>query len=309
MSEALPTYDELPVIEGAPPGSSWGVWGDHDTLGALNLQTPERARRAAASIRTGRWFALGLDLALPDPPLFRRAAFRHEVTGPLGGSHDDLLHGWNTQSSSQWDGFRHFAHPEHRHYGGVPDEQHGMDHWAARGIVGRAVLVDIDRWRTAQGRPLRQGTPDPIAPADLTACIDDQGTRLEVGDVLLLRTGWLTWYRALDADARADYAAAPAVRSPGPAGEDLPAFLWNLHISAIGADNPAVEMFPPDPAHHGFLHPIALPLLGLPLGELWDLDALAEDCAAVGTYDAFFTSAPLHVRGGVASPPNAIAVR
>ena len=84
--------------------------------------------------------------------------------------------------------------------------------------------------------------------------------------------------------------------------------MWNLHISALAADNPGVEMFPPAPGH-GFLHPRALPLLGIPLGELWDLDALAEHCAADGTYDAFFTSAPLHVRGGVGSPPNAIAVR
>ena len=27
--------------------------------------------------------------------------------GATGTSHDDVLHGWNTQSSSQWDGFRH----------------------------------------------------------------------------------------------------------------------------------------------------------------------------------------------------------
>ena len=27
-----------------------------------------------------------------------------------GGGHDDLYHDWNTQSSAQWDGFRHFAH-------------------------------------------------------------------------------------------------------------------------------------------------------------------------------------------------------
>ena len=52
-----------------------------------------------------------------------------------------------------------------------------------------------------------------------------------------------------------------------------------------------------------------LPLLGLPLGELWDLDALADDCAAARTYDCFFTSAPLNMPNGVASPPNAIAVR
>ena len=77
-------------------------------------------------------------------------------------------------------------------------------------------------------------------------------------------------------------------------------------MSAIGADNPAVEAFPPGSP---FLHRYFLPLLGIPLGELWDLDALADDCATDNTYDAFFTSAPIYVPGGVASPPNAIAVR
>ena len=52
-----------------------------------------------------------------------------------------------------------------------------------------------------------------------------------------------------------------------------------------------------------------LQLFGLPLGELWDLDALVDDCAAAATYDAFFTSAPLNMPGGVATPPNAIAIR
>ncbi|HEX5587683.1 MAG TPA: cyclase family protein, partial [Acidimicrobiia bacterium] len=139
-ADELPSYDQLPVVADAPARSSWGLWGEHDVLGTLNLQTPERVRRATASIRTGEWFSLDLDLALPDPPLFGRPAFRHEVTGPLGGGHDDLLHGWNTQSSSQWDGFRHFAHPKHGHYGGVPDEEHGMHHWSARGLAGRCVL-------------------------------------------------------------------------------------------------------------------------------------------------------------------------
>ena len=94
--------------------------------------------------------------------------------------------------------------------------------------------------------------------------------------------------------------------SPGLAGLDVPALLWDLHIAAIGADNPAVEMIP---MSRDFLHVHFLPLLGLPLGELWDLDALADDCATTGTYDAFFTSAPLNMPNGVASPPNAIAVR
>jgi hypothetical protein len=302
--DPLPAYSELPVGGDRPPGSSWGVWGDHDVFGTLNLLTPERVLAAARSIRTGRTYGLNLDLTLPDPPLFGRAPFRHEVTDARYSVHDDIYHAWNTQSSSQWDGFRHMGHRDHGHYGGVADEEHGVHHWAARGIVGRAVLADVDRWRTATGRPLRHGEPDPIPADDLLTCLADQGTAVGTGDVLLMRTGYLTWYRALDRAGREEHAASP--RTPGLAGDDVPGALWDLHVSAIASDNPAVEVIPPT---QPFLHPSLLPLLGLPLGELWDLDALADDCAASGTYDAFLASAPLNMPGGVATPPNAIAVR
>lgn len=301
---ALPGYADLPVRDGLPPGSSWGVWGDHDVLGTLNLLTPDRVVAATAAIRTGRTFGLNLELTLPDPPLFGRASFRHEVTSERNEVHDDVYHGWNTQSSSQWDGFRHMGHRDHGHYGGVPDAEHGVHHWAARGIVGRAVLADVARWRAEIGRPLRQGEADPISADDLFACLAAQGSRIETGDVLLLRTGYLAWYRGLDRAGREAHAATPL--TPGLAGADVPGVLWDLHIAAIAADNPAVEVIPPT---RPFLHTMLLPLLGLPLGELWDLDALADDCAAAGTYDAFLTSAPLNMPAGVASPPNAIAIR
>jgi hypothetical protein len=306
MTDQLPSYDDLPVRDGAPGNSSWGVWGDHDVFGTLNLLTPERVVAAARSIRTGRVYSLNPELTFPDPPLFHRARMRHEVTGELGGGHDDLYHDWNTQSSAQWDGFRHIAHREFGHYGGVPDEGHGINFWAERGIVGRAVLADVARWREQDGRPIRQGEGDPITADDLQSCLDTQGTPVETGDVLLVRTGWMTWYRALESEARAEYAKERIVPSPGLSGLDVPRMLWDLHIAALASDNPAVEVFP---ATSGFLHPHFLPLLGIPLGELWDLDELADDCAAAGTYDAFFTSAPLNMPQGVASPPNAIAVR
>jgi hypothetical protein len=309
MTERLPSYAELPVRPDAPAGSSWGVWGDHDVFGTLNLLTAERARRAARSVRRGQWFALNLDLATPEPPMFGRTAFRHEVTGEAGAVHDDVLHGWNTQQSSQWDGFRHFPHRTHGYYGGVPDVEHGIHHWAERGIVARAVLADVARWRDRVGRPLHQGTGDPITADDLVGCLEDQGTPVEIGDVLLVRTGWLAWYRALDADARAEVASHPAgAPQPGLAGTDVPRLLWDLHIAALAADNGAVEVLPSIPGM-GFLHPAAIALLGIPLGEMWDLDALADDCAATGTYDSLLTSAPLNLRHGVASPPNAIALR
>src|SRR5688572_18895320 len=116
---SLPSYDDLPVTPGAPPGSAWGLWGDHDVLGCLPLLTPERVLRAARCIQSGDVFPLDLPLELPDPPLFGRARVRHEVRGEVDArSHDDLLHDYNTQSSTQWDGFRHIRHRDYGFYGG-----------------------------------------------------------------------------------------------------------------------------------------------------------------------------------------------
>jgi hypothetical protein len=314
----LPAYDDLPVRDGAPAGSSWGVWGDDDRFGCLNLLTPGRAVRAAGLVRTGRSFPLDLDLGVPDPPLFGRPRLRHEVLGT--GGHDDLVE-LNTQTSTQWDGFRHVAHPVHGHYGGVADEDHGIHHWAERGIVARAVVADVGQWREAAGRPLRFDVPDAIEPEDVTACLSDQGVEVEPGDILLVRTGWLTWYRSLDEAGRTDLAehlVIPGLR-PGVATARM---LWDLHVAAVAADNPSFEMWPPAGLTGGewrrrmsedpegtFVHTALLGLLGLPIGELWDLDALAEDCATDGRYEAMLTSAPLHLRAGAASPPNALAIR
>ena len=65
----------------------------------------------------------------------------------------------------------------------------------------------------------------------------------------------------------------------------------------------------PRRVHEVFAHTILLPMLGLPLGELFFLDDLAADCAADGRYEFLFTSAPLNLPHGVASPPNALAIK
>src|SRR5690606_29513635 len=41
---------------------NWGRWGPDDQLGTLNFITPESVAAAAAEIRTGRVFPLGIDI-------------------------------------------------------------------------------------------------------------------------------------------------------------------------------------------------------------------------------------------------------
>ena len=49
--------------------------------------------------------------------------------------------------------------------------------------------------------------------------------------------------------------------------------------------------------------------MGLLVGEIFDLDPLAEDCAADGRYEFLLTAAPLPITGGVGSPVNPVAIK
>jgi hypothetical protein len=48
---------------------------------------------------------------------------------------------------------------------------------------------------------------------------------------------------------------------------------------------------------------------GMPIGEMFFLEKLAEDCDKDKVYTFFFTSAPLNKEKGVASPPNALCIK
>ena len=74
LPERLPAFDELPIKPDLPPHSAWGVFGDDDQIGTLNLLTPERVAAAAQLVKTGRVFAMNWELEQPNPPLFNRAA-------------------------------------------------------------------------------------------------------------------------------------------------------------------------------------------------------------------------------------------
>jgi len=318
----LPSYDQLPVKEGAPQGSAWGLFGDDDQLGTINLLTPERVMEAARLVRKGAVFPLNLRIDQPNPPMFGRRAPEHHLLEIGGGiARDDYLDNFWPQASSQWDALRHVRHPQDGFYNGVKNEEVslaegsklGIEHFARRGIVGRGVLLDLERHLRQQGTPLDPQSSTMIRKGTLDACAAAQGVEIEAGDILILRTGWLRWYlEEATPEERQKISGVPAAgafRAPGigPADE-IAEYLWNLHVAAVAADNPGVEPTPPHPGA-GFMHFRLIPHLGIPMGELWYLEEMAADCAQDGIYEFMFTSAPLNVPGGAGSPPNALAIK
>jgi len=313
--ERLPTYRDRLARTDAPPGTAWGLFGVDDELGTLNLLTPERAKASAAEVRTGEVFALNWDAELPDPSPFRQPPVRHQVgAGSFG--RDDWLDRFYLQGSSQWDGLRHIAHPRHGFYNGVAagrvddptSDTLGIHAVARRGIVGRGVLLDVAGHEAAAGRAVAPKERFAISTDLLVRVAAAEGVALEVGDVLLVRTGWTGWYAGLTPVERR--AIGPTTPQPGlESVEDMAAWLWDRHVAAVAADNLALECMPLDFREGASLHFWLIPCFGMPIGELWWLDDLAAACARDRRWTFQLVSAPLNVRGGVGSPPNALAIR
>lgn len=108
-STSFPTRKDLPRLPGAPEDAAW-VWGTNDNVGRLNLLTPTRVKAAAAEIKTGEMARLDLPLNVPEQPAFGREKFEHKIKPLLEGVAYDDTYSLNTQSGTQWDGFRHMAH-------------------------------------------------------------------------------------------------------------------------------------------------------------------------------------------------------
>jgi kynurenine formamidase len=314
-ADGLPSYAELAARTDAPAGTSWGLFGPHDQLGTLNFLTPERVRASARLVEQGEVHPLNWPIELPDPAPFRKPPIRTQ-TGDTWGR-DDYLDRFYLQGSSQWDGLRHIAHPRYGFYNHTTaaqvddpaNDRLGIQVMARRGIVGRGVLLDVARYCAEHGQPFAPNARFVIDVALLEAVAAAERVTIEPGDLLLVRTGWTGWYSAAPVE---DRVAASSVRLGQPGlecSERTVAWLWDQRVAAIAADNLALEPMPLDFRLGSSLHFWLIPCLGMPIGELWWLDDLAAACAADRRWVFQLVSAPLNVRGGVGSPPNALAIR
>ena len=319
----LPAYDDLPCdVDGVP--TAWGLFGDDDSLGRLNLIDADCVRHAVACVRRGVSFGLNAPLDEFRPPLdLTRAAVVHRVLrGGQGGVEDldDVLDNFFPQISSQWDSLAHIAARLDIFYNGRSLEdvtvhrRNTIDNWAARGVVTRGVLLDLPRLRGAGG----QLSPDTshgsvvVTVDELESARQSAGIEYSPGCAIVLRTGFLAWYRSLDDPGR--LALAQNLSAPGVEhSEAMARYLWDSGAAAIVSDSFATEVWPPDFSRtalpYGFLHRVLIGQLGFAIGELWDLESLADDVEQHGVCEFLLVSAPLHVRGGVGSPANALAIR
>jgi kynurenine formamidase len=233
-----------------------------------------------------------------------------------------------TQYSTQWDALGHWGQefdadgdgfPEIVYYngfrGGVdivgPGEEGGpvahrlnVDAFAATGVQGRGVLVDLvtdfDRSRRSVGYD------------ELMRILEAQQVRVEPGDLLCIYTGFADML--LEMQKKPDLAVlrnACAVLD----GRDQRLLEWisNSGIAAICADNVGVEAvsYSPDPAlthKHSMmpLHEHCLFKLGIVLGEMWHFGDIARHLRGQRRSAFLLTAPPLRLTGCVGSPLTAV---
>ncbi|MGW4543555.1 cyclase family protein [Streptomyces chartreusis] len=321
------------IAEAAKAYSNWGRWGEDDVLGTLNFLDEAKRREGAALVRRGVSFSLSqrFDMNGPQKGWRRRTNPVHTMldTGtdaalgnqgfPHGiGGADDVI-AMPLQCSTQWDGLGHiFDHG--KAWNGRAAEQvvtsdgdlvTGIEHMAPY-VAGRGVLLDVGLVVGTGGGTSRSSgaesggeLPDGFAITEehLEQTAEAHGVTVGPGDMVLVRTGHLARARR---DGWGDYAGGPA---PG-LSFTTAGWLHGTEIAAIATDTWGFEVRPNEFAG-AFqpLHQVVIPNMGLLIGEMWDLDALAADCADDGVYEFWLTAAPLPITGAVGSPVNPIAVK
>jgi kynurenine formamidase len=309
---AHPHFDEVAVRV-----RNWGRWGAEDEVGTLNLIDGEARRRAAASVVSGRAFALGLPLSEADGIQLGFVEGRVnpsramvQVNDPVSDdpewvcfSEDVLTLG--TQAATHWDALAHCSYAGVV-YNGFPADTVTADGAARNGIhrlgavIGRGVLLDVAR---ALGRDvLEPGYP--ITPGDLDAACELARVRVAPGDIVLVRTGQMVHLEPEHRDL-----LAYTTPSPGLTVETAVWFREN-DVAAAATDTFVFEVYPCQ-YEDAYLpvHALHLVEMGMTQGQNWVLDALADDCAEDGRYTFLLDATPLPFVGGVGSPVTPVALK
>ena len=182
------------------------------------------------------------------------------------------------QSATHWDGLAHVSY-DGRLYNGVDPAsitaagatELGIHH--VRTLVGRGVLLDVARTKGVE----RLEASYAVTPDDLDAAEADAELTVRSGDIVLVRTGQMSHLRGRRKDTD-----AYAMQSSGISWR-CAAWFHAREVAAIAVDNLTFDTYPPSEADAFFpAHLLHLVEMGLTQGQNWDLDALAEDCAADG---------------------------
>jgi kynurenine formamidase len=298
---------------------NWGRWGVEDELGTLNHITPEKITEAAGLVRQGKVFSLQLPLDSKGPQTgaFGRVNPIHQMvatgTDHVEGAQDWPL-GWGVaddtlflflQGGTQWDALAHIFHNgrmyndrDARLVSSSGAKKNGMEN--QKTVVSRGVLLDMPLVRGVEY--LEPG--EAITSDDLDEACAQLGVEVGTGDIVLIRTGDMA--RRRDLPLWDGYSAGD---SPGLSLLAAP-WLADREVAAIATDTWGAEVRPNEiDGSFQPLHLVMIVNMGLLVGEIWDLDELADDCSQDGIYEFQLVAPPLVIPGAVGSPLNPQAIK
>ena len=296
---------------------NWGRWGPEDQRGTLNHIDPAALQRAAGEVKQGKMFALGLNFDENGPqfggfrfnPMKYMTAMnqKHSEEFPRSRFNDDVIH-MPLQCATQWDALSHVHYDDH-FYNGFSIHEHlslagatrcGVENMAKPGVASRGVLLDITK---LVGVDILPGDFE-IKPDHLNQACEAQGVTVEKGDIVVVRTGQIGKFTR--GSREEFYNGQPGCH------HTCAEWLYEKNAAAIAADNVAVEGINAETYGDEMMlpmHQLCLRDMGMPFGEMFDLDALAADCAADGQYTFMLVAPPLAITRAVGSPINPIAMK
>jgi kynurenine formamidase len=293
---------------------NWGRWGDDDERGTVNFITADKIVAAAALVRQGKIFDLGIpfDESGPQPgggrinPVHLMSQTGDTQVFPGGFRYADDYIFMPLQGATQWDALAHVYYDDQL-YNGFPASgvtvvgtEHDSIDKQAKGIAGRGVLLDIAALEGVDW--LSAGFV--IGPEHLEAAAAAQGdVAVGSGDILAFRTGWRRKFLR-EGSAQEFMAGEPGL------GQACCEWLHEREVAAVVSDNWAIEVLPGEVTDAVFnVHMVLIRDMGMTLGEILDLEELAADCQADGVWDFLFVAPPLKVTRGVGSPINPLAFK
>lgn len=295
--------------EGEQVGES--PWGPEDEIGTLNMMSDASRLEILQRIDAGKIYDLGVDLfvGMPDccsaafgDPTYQMMMLHTPARGD--GSEELLSHSseaisMNTHTGTHIDTLSHFGLHGKIWNNVSADEAQGARGWVKSGadkyppIIARGVLIDVAKAKGVDVLPASYA----ITVDDLKTALDAQGTSLQEGDVVLIRTGQMHHWP--DRSKLALFSQS---------GLGLDAARWlaeEQKAMVLGADNLGLESFPStNPDNFAPVHSYLLAQKGVSFIELLWLEDLARD----GVHEFAFITSPLKLRGATGSPIRPIAV-
>lgn len=302
--------------------SNWGRWGKEDEAGTVNYVTAEMVIRAASLVRKGKAFSLSIPFDASGPQIWNRGGrfnpihlmlrsgsdlISSKVSNiPVREFADDIII-MPLQSATQWDGLSHGFDLDAKMYNGYDAslvdsfgaKRNGIQNYKNK-IMGRGVLLDIARFKKMDWLEPGYG----ITPEDLDQCAAKENVAVGEGDFVLIRTGQLA-----DFKTRGNWGDYVGGSAPGLTIETL-AWIHAKKIASIATDTWGVEVRPNQIEDLSQpWHKVAIPSIGLLVGEIFDLEELAHDCANDNVYEFEFIAPVIPFTNAVGSPANPIAIK